>query len=249
MLNRLDYTINDVDSIVHRINPVIKFIGLIIYVLICLLKYNNLLFILNIGFVFLLMLLSNVKYIRYLKVIWNLKYLIIIYYLFCLNTLELEFSNVNILLFKILFFIFYIKVIELTTSKECIGKGLSAIINIFNLIGISIRKIELFFVNIITYLILLITNHNKVIDSLEYKGINYSHTNIIDKWKVSISNMNNVLSNSKSDMKKRKRDIDSKNYNSKVKRVYKYRNSLVIFDIIYLVYNIGLLVFYVLVVR
>ena len=65
MLNNLDYTYNDEDSIVHRINPLLKFIGLFIYILVCLFKYDNVLFILNLSLVFILILLSNVSILRY----------------------------------------------------------------------------------------------------------------------------------------------------------------------------------------
>lgn len=249
MLSNIDFTIHDIDSIVHRINPSIKFIGLFIYVLICLLKFNNILFILNIAFVFLLILLSNVKYLRYLKVLWNLKYIIIIYYLFSLNTLGLEFRDVNIILFKVLFFIYYVKVIEFTTSKESIGRGLGFFLNIFNIIGISIRKIEMFITNLISYVVMFITNQGDLIHSMEYKGVNYSHGNILEKGKIIVSNIKRVNEFSKEDMDRRKREIKSKKYNGKRNRLYSYRNRINVFDIIYVVYNIGLLVFYVLVVR
>ena len=52
MLNRLDYSYNGEESIVHRLNPVVKIFGLIVYVLICLLKFNYLLFIVSIVSVF-----------------------------------------------------------------------------------------------------------------------------------------------------------------------------------------------------
>ena len=249
MLDKLDFTIHDIDSIVHRVNPSIKFIGLIIYTLICFLPFHNILFILNIAFVFLLILLSNVKYTRYLKVLWNLKFFIIIYYLFTLNTLGLELRDIHIFLFKVLFFIYYVKVIEFTTTKESVGRGLGFIINLFNLIGFSVRRIEMFIINIISYCIMMITNNRDYIHSLEYKGVNYSHANILDKGKIIVSNIKRVNEFSKEDMKRRKRDIESKNYNAKRKRAYSYRNRFNVFDILYLVYNIGLLVFYVLVVR
>ena len=249
MLDKLDYSYNDINSIVHRISPIFKFIGLFFYVLICLLKFNNILFIWNILIVFILILFSNVKYMRYLRVLWNLKFLIIIYYFFTLNTLSMELSDVNILLFKILFFIYYLKVIVFTTTKESMGKGLSFILNIFNLIGISIRKIEMFFINVFTYLLFLLTNNNEYINSLEFKGINYTHGNIIDKWKIFFSNIKKVNELSKKDYKKRKKGLEDKLFKSKANKLYKYRNRYNIFDIIYMIANIGMLIFYILVVR
>ena len=55
MLNRLDYSYNGEESIVHRLNPVVKIFGLVVYVLICLLQFDYLLFVISTGFVFLLL--------------------------------------------------------------------------------------------------------------------------------------------------------------------------------------------------
>ena len=68
MLNSFDYSYYSEDSIVHRLNPVVKIVGLIIYVLISLLKFNQILFIISTCFVFLLLLLSNIRMTKYLGV-------------------------------------------------------------------------------------------------------------------------------------------------------------------------------------
>ncbi len=249
MLDKLDYCYNDVDSIVHRINPIVKWIGFLFYILFLFLKYNNIVFICNMVFIFLLMLLSNVSYVRYLRVIWNLKYFIIIYYLFTLNTLNMELYDVNILMFKALFLIIYVKVIIFTTSKESMGKGIAYLLNIFNLIGISIRKIEMFFINIFTFVLCFITNHNETVYSMEFKGIQYGYSNLFHKMKFNFSNIKRVHEVSKNDMAKRKKGLFDKLYNSKLEKKYKYRSKFNLFDILYLLYYICLLTFYVLVVR
>jgi len=249
MLDELDYSYNDVDSLVHRLNSSFKFIGLFIYVLICLLKFNNILFIVNTLLVFILILLSNIKYIRYLKVIWNLKYIIIIYYFVTLNALGMDLSSINILLFKILFFIMYIKVIIFTTPKENIGRGLGRIFNVFNFLGISIKIIELFFINLFDYRYLLVANNNQYINSLEHRGIDYSHNNIIEKTKISLLGVKSINDKSIKDIKNKKEIIKDRLYNDKVKRLYKYRNRFNIFDIIYMIINIAMIIYYVLVVR
>ncbi|HIS17869.1 MAG TPA: hypothetical protein IAC02_04590, partial [Candidatus Coprovivens excrementavium] len=66
MLNKYDYLYNGEESLLILINPVIKLFGLFIYILLILLKFDRLLFIINIGLVFLLILLSNVKLTKYL---------------------------------------------------------------------------------------------------------------------------------------------------------------------------------------
>ena len=108
MLNKLDYSYNNEDSYVHKLNPSIKMIGLLFYVLFCLLKYNNYLFIVNLAVIFVLVLFSNVDYKRYLKVLWNWKFLLIFLYVF-LYSQEMVIRDINIIIFKILFFLLYFK--------------------------------------------------------------------------------------------------------------------------------------------
>ena len=59
MFNKLDYSYNGEESIVHRLNPVVKILGLIVYVLICFLKFDYILFSISIGLIFALVLFSN----------------------------------------------------------------------------------------------------------------------------------------------------------------------------------------------
>ena len=122
MLNKLDYSYNDEISLIHRIDPLLKFIGLFIYILVCLFKYDNILFIINLSLVFIIILFSNVSIFIYLY--------------------QLDIMDINIVVFKIVFLVLYMAVIVYTTTKEDIGKGLAKVINVFNLIGINIKKIS-----------------------------------------------------------------------------------------------------------
>lgn len=248
MLNNLDYTYNDEDSIIHRINPLLKFIGLFIYILVCLFKYDNILFILNISLVFVLILLSNVSILRYLKVIWKLKYLIIILY-FMLYHYGLEIIDINVIVFKLVFLVLYIALIIYTTTKEDIGRGLSKGLNIFNIIGINLKKISSFITNIITFIISYIDTMKEVINSGENKGIDYSHSNILNKFKLVLVNLKRVYKVCKNKMRLRKSDMKYKLYNGNIISKYKYRTKLAIFDFAYIFMNIGLIIYYVLKVR
>ena len=248
MFNNLDYTYNDENSIIHRINPLIKFIGLFIYILVCLFKYDNILFILNLSLVFILILLSNISFLRYLKIVWKLKYIIIIIY-FMLYHYGMELIDINIIVFKLIFLILYIALIIYTTTKEDIGRGLARIINIFNLIGINIKKISSFITNIITFIIIYIDTMKEVINSGENKGIVYSHSNILNKIKLVFINLKRVYKDCKNKMRLRKSDMKYKLYNGNIISKYKYRTKLAIFDYAYILMNIGLIIYYVLKVR
>ena len=248
MLNKLDYSYNDEISIIHRINPVIKLFGLFIYVLICLLKYNNYLFIANLSFIFLLMLLSNVNILRNFKLVWKFKFIILIMYVVMYHY-QMSIVDINIIVFKFIFFLVYLSVIYYTTTKEEIGIGLSKIVNIFNLIGIDLRKIASFFTNIITSVICFFDTLGDTLISGEIKGNVYTHSNIIDKYKLYVRYFKKVYKSSKDKMKKRKNDMKYKLYNDNIKKRYKYGKKLGIYDYLFILINIGFIVFYILKVR
>ncbi len=248
MLNRLDYSYNGENSIIDRLNPVVKIFGLFIYCLISLLKFNNLLFIVNISLVFMFILLSNVKITRYLKIVWELKYIIIIMYTFMYSK-NMAFFDMNVIVFKWIFFVLYIFLIIYTTTKEDLGKGSAKILNIINIIGISIRKIANLITNILVFIELLIQTYIDILTNYEVKGKVYSHSNIIDKCKLVFSNTRLVFKKTKEKMKTRNSDKRYKLYNGNVKSKYKYRNKLCIFDYIFIIFNVGMIIFYILKVR
>ncbi len=248
MLNRLDYSYNNEESIIHRLNSVVKIFGLFIYVLICLLKFNNILFIVNISLVFMMLLLSNIKILKYLKVVWKLKYILIIMYAFMYHK-EVSFIDMNIIIFKFVFFMLYGVMLVYTTTKEDLGKGGAKAINMFNVIGISLRKISSFITNIFAFFLIWIETYNEVFTSLEIKGHVYTHSNVIDRVKLFFKNVKLVFIKSKSKMKSRVSDMKYKLYRGSVKSKYKYRRKLCIFDYLFIILNICMIVFYILKVR
>ena len=248
MLSRLDYSYNNEESIIHRLNPVVKIFGLFIYVLICMLKYDNILFIFNISIVFLLLLLSNINMFKYLKIIWKLKYILIVMYAYMYHK-EMTLIDMNILAFKFIFLILYCVLLVYTTTKEDFGKGIARILDLFNIININLKKISCCTTNIFTFFQVWIDTYNELFTNLEIKGIVYSHVDLIGKFKIFLKNIKLIFMKSRENMKIRKNDMKYRFYNENVKSKYKYRKKLCIFDYIFIILNIGMIVFYILKVR
>lgn len=248
MLNKLDYSYSSEESILHRINPVVKLFGLFIYVLLCLLKFNNILFICNIAFVFLLILLSNVNIVKYLMVVWKLKYIIIIMYAFMYH-IDMAFIDMNVIVFKFVFFILYLSMIVFTTSREDIGKGISIVVDRINIIGISFKSITTFFTNILVFISTFVESYNEIFITEGIKGKVYSCGNIIDKCNYLGTNFKLVLGITKDKMNDRKIEMKYRMYKKGVKSKYKYRNKLFIFDYLYVILDVVMVVFYLLKVR
>lgn len=248
MLNKLDYSYNGEESILNRIHPVIKFWGYFIYILLCFLKFDSTLFICNISFVFLLLLVSNVRFTKYLKIIWKLKYILCLLYVFMYRQ-QMAFVDMNIIVFQLLFFLLYGWMIIYTTTKEDIGRGSSIVLNLFNFIGFPIKSISLFITNLMVFKDYFIETYNDLFRKLEVEGIVYSDSTIFVKFSFFIKNFKKVWTFSRDKMNRRKQDLKYRMYDKKVKSKYKYRNKLCLFDFIYVFITIGMLIYYILKVR
>ena len=248
MLNRLDYSYNGEESIVHRLNPVVKIIGLIVYVLICFLKFNNLLFIVSTCLVFALLLLSNIRITKYLLVVWKLKLVIIAMYIIMGHN-NMALVDMNIVVFKFVFIVLYLMMIVYTTTVKDLGHGSAKIVDVINLIGINFKKISSFITNIYVYLGMFLDTYIEVFTNLEIKGKVYSHNSITDRIELFFKNIKLVFKKTNEKMKSRKNNMKYRLYKSDVKSKYRYRNRLCIFDYIFIIVNIGMLAFYILKVR
>lgn len=248
MLNKVNYTYNGENSVIHNINGIVKIVGLIIYLLICFLKFNNILFIWNISFVFVLLLLSNIPMIKYFKVIWKLKFIIILSYLLLLR-LGMVASDINIILFKVIFFILYIVMIIYTTPKEEVASSVTFIIDRINLLGFNIKTINLFFNNILVYFECVFDSYNEILVDMELKGLLYMGNSFVDKIVLFFKNYRYIHKNSKVKMKQRYNDMNYRLYDKRVRTKFKYRKKLVILDYIYILLCISMIIFYIMRVR
>ena len=248
MFNKLDYSYNGEESIVHKLNPVVKIVGFLFYVVFCLLKFNYLLFVISSVFVFLLLLLSNIKMYRYLKIVWKAKYILIAMYVFMLHK-NIGYIDMVTIYVRFIFCILYMMMIVYTTTKNDLGRGSARIVDIFNLIGFSFKKISSFFTSLYTYPSVFLDTYNEVFTSLEIKGRDFSNSTIIERIDIFFKNIKIIFEKTKVKMKSRKESMKYRLYKSNVKSQYKYRNKLCIFDYIFIIVNIGILVFYILKVR
>ena len=72
---------------------------------------------------------------------------------------------------------------------------------------------------------------------------------LFDKIKMFFKNVSLEFNSTNKKMKNRKENMKYRLYNGNVKSKYKYRNKLCIFDYIFIIVNIGIVVVYILKVR
>ena len=121
------------------------------------------------------------------------------------------------------------------------------LINIFKLEIISFPNKFITFLYI--YPGMFLDTYNEVFTNMEIKGKVYSYSTIIDKILMFFKNLKLVFNITNKKMLSRKETMKYRLYKGNVKSKYKYRNKLCIFDYIFIIVNIGMLVFYILKVR
>lgn len=248
MFNKLDYSYNAEDSIVHRLNPTLKILGLIVYVLISFLKFNYILFCISIGLVFVLLLFSNIRFTRYLKVLSMTVLFIVAVYIYMVHRNSKIFTIFSVIT-ELIFLILYVMMIIYTTTRKDLGFGSAKIVDLFNLIGINFKKISSFITCLYIYPGMFLDTCDDLFTSMEIKGKVYSQAVITEKISMFFKNILFVIRKTNDRMKLRKESMKYRLYNDNVKSKYKYRNKLCIFDYIFIIVNVGMLSFYILKVR
>lgn len=248
MLNKYDYSFNYEDSFIHRMNPLIKIFSLFVYILVWLFKFNNYLFIFSLSYVFLLILISNVKLRKYIKVLWKFKYIFIIigFYMYSKN---MSIMDSSIIMLRIVFLILHIFMIMFTTTKSQMVRTIGWLIDRINIIGINKKKIYNLVDNIYTFIFKFISLFNDTIVYREMNGTEFVHGNIISKGKIVVSNIKNVFNSTKSKVKDNKEVKKYRLYDERVVSKYRYVNKLCIVDYLVLIINVGMVIFYVMKVR
>lgn len=243
MLDRYMVSYNYEESILHNLNPVVKFISFILFVISCFFKFNAILFFLDMIWIFALILLSNIKLIKYLIVIWNYKYFLIFIYIYLFSK-NLEIIYINMVLFKVIACLLYFYLILFTTTKKDYTKGLGIIFGFNNIKKVSnfFNKIYLFFVNFV-----ILNNEKQEIYSI--KGNDRIFISFINKVYLFIRFLGTNIRDSINKVKYDNDNMKYLLYNDKYGSKYKYRNKLNIFDYIFILFFIIIYVFYIVKVR
>ena len=248
MLNKYDYSFNYEDSFIHRMNPLIKIFSLFVYILVWLFKFNNYLFIFSLSYVFLLILISNVKLRKYIKVLWKFKYIFIIigFYMYSKN---MDIMDSSIIMLRIIFLILHIFMIMFTTTKSQMVRTIGWLIDRINIIGINKKKIYNLVDNIYTFIFKFISLFNDTIIYREMNGTEYVHGNVLSKGKIVVSNIKNVFNSTKSKVKDNKVIKKYRLFDERVVSKYRYVNKLCLIDYLVFIINVGMVIFYVMKVR
>ena len=247
MLDKYDYSYNYEKSVMHLVSPVIKFISLFVYIIICFLPYNNFLFIFLLSYVFILLLLSNINLKRYFKVLWRYRiiYLILFFYMY---SIDVTIYNGLVIYFKLIFFLLHFFFNIFTSTRSDYVRGITWVIDRFNVL-IKKKKIYNFIDNIYTFCIYFIDNFNSVIKYKELSGKSYIYSDLFVKFIFIVNNFKLIFNLTKESVKVRNIDKRYRLFDVNVIKKYIYVSKLCFIDYFILIINMGMIIFYIMKVR
>ena len=173
------------DSIIHKLNPVVKIISLLLSILTVILSNNLIDFILLFIFILSLMLLSKIEIKLYLKNIYTLRIFII--FIIIINLIfKVDIISTIYMILKIIYLVILSAILTLTTPPTEITYGLERVLRVFNRI-LPVNSIALSITLALRFIPLITMQAERIIKAASLRGIDFNE-NFKSKIK-SISNL------------------------------------------------------------
>lgn len=209
-----------VESTIHKLNPVMKFICLFLFMIPMIGSTSLKLHVVILFFIVMLIYSSNVPLRFYFDMLYGLRYIYIII-LFALASKGLALEEAVVVLIKVSSIIEYLTLIFYTTSPSELKYGIEKTLNPFNILNFNLCKVSNAIVSIITFFPLLFTTEYKVLKSASERGLDYFHSDILARIHVSLSSFKNTLRLTLEKIKKDKFASELRMYN-----ISKFRTNL-----------------------
>lgn len=173
MLNNIELNsyINN-NSIINKINPLIKIISIIFILFLSILSNNITSHLLITLLIINLILISKIDISYYLKTINNMKYFLIVIFVFNLFFINITDSIINIL--RIIELIIYSKLITYTTNTSSINYAITKLCTPLKIFKINPLFISMSITLTIRFIPIVINEINTIVKSLKVKGIYFS---------------------------------------------------------------------------
>ncbi|MEG2457551.1 MAG: energy-coupling factor transporter transmembrane protein EcfT [Bacilli bacterium] len=181
-----------VDSMMHKISPVVKIINLFLF-LIFILFSNNLKLHLFFGVFLVLMIINSKVPLRYyINMIFGGRYLFV-FLIFLLAFLGVSFSVTLDILLKVIYLILYLALVIFTSSSSELSYGIQKVLKPFNLFNLNMAGFSIKVVNVIKFIPTVIMSEQKILKYLASRGIDYYNSSIVGKFYAVSKSIPNTL--------------------------------------------------------
>lgn len=233
-----------VDSLVHKLNPVIKLFNFIITILLLILTKSLQIHLFIVALVFIMIFMSKVPFRYYMKTFWSLRYIyILMAFIFAYFDFTLESTIVYIL--KLVIVVEYLNILAYTTSPSESAYGIEKFLSLFNFLLLPLSKLSFKISNLIRYVPLMLVVENKTLKASASRGIDYAHSNIIGRSLVLLTLYGNIRRLTKYRNKEISLMSELKLYNVKIYRTNYRVNSVAFYDVFFTLFHLLLIYVYI----
>lgn len=226
---------HNTNSIIHKINPFIKLLLTLTYVIFIMLIENIYAYITLTFILLLFILFTKVPLKQYYKRLKGL-YVLILSIIIINIIFKTQYISTILMIMKIILILMYTSILTMTTTTIELTKSLEQLLYPLKYIGINIYTLSFIITLAINFIPSILNQVNKIMTSLKIKGINYKKQNFKNKLLIlkaiilPIFNLSLEKSDNIADI------LDIRLYNVNKKR--NNYSKIKMFDIIILVVNI-----------
>ncbi len=233
-----------VDSVIHKINPIIKFISFFICIVVSIGSTSFEIQFFAISLLFIMILFSNVPFRFYFNSLYSLRFIFIVLFII-LFFLKFTLSDIVLVYMKIILLIEYLNIITYTTSSSELYYGIGMILSFFNILSLNLDKVSLKIVNILRFVPLFINSEYKILKTQASRGIDYNNSDLFGKIYAYSSSLKNVFRIYKYNKNKFNEVSWIRMFNIKRKRTNLRVNYVGFYDFIFLAFYIAILIGYI----
>ena len=170
----------NVDSPIHKLNPLCKILTSIVFLVMVLISSRVKVIISLFLILSFIITISNVPFKYYLKPLFGMKVLFI--FLFVINIIfGVSFYNSFVMICKIILVVMYSSVLLFTTTTNSLAYGFSSFLRPLSLLGLPVSKISMAIALSLNFIPTMFDSSNKIMKSQMSRGFNYKEGSFKDK--------------------------------------------------------------------
>ena len=170
----------NVDSPIHRLNPLCKILAMIVFIVMVLISSRIKVIISLFLILSFIITISNISFANYFRSILSMKVLIL--FVFLINfVFGVNFYNNIVMICKIVLLVMYSSVLLYTTTTNSLAYGFSSFLRPLSIFGLPVFKISMAIALSLNFIPSLFSSSNKIIKSQMSRGFNYREGSFKDR--------------------------------------------------------------------
>ena len=233
-----------VNSPIHRLNPVVKFICLLLMLVPIIASMDMKLHLIMLFIVIYLLYSSKVPFRFYFDTLYSLRFVFVLL-IFILAFREFYFEDAVSIILKVVVVMLYLSMLFYTTSPSELKYGIEKLLSPFNIFNINISPLINKVVDVITFFPNLFITEKQVLINASSRGVDYFHTDIISRFFALVLSFKNTLRLTRERTKKIRFSASLKGYSTKKYRTNLRTNKVGFGDVLLIIVFLGFIAYYV----